>query len=159
MRAHLGCQTDNLSPAFHAQVSTNHATYPRSQHLPLVVQKHRSIVIEANQTAVRSPDNLLCTDNDGTTYIPSSDLGGRCGGCCIDWACSLDDAHDFVADTAPAVVDFLLEYVDALYEQRAGIIYDLAEFYIGLNIVTSDIILTLSVPLRPIIPGPVVTEW
>ena len=44
-----------------------------------------------------------------------------------DGAGALDDADDLVADGAPAVVDLLLEDVDALDEDCARVVYDLAD--------------------------------
>ena len=43
-----------------------------------------------------------------------------------DGASAFDDTDDLVADAAPAVVDFLLEDVDALDEECPRVVYDLS---------------------------------
>lgn len=125
---YLRSQTDDLPPALHPQVGADHAAYARSQHLPLVVQQHRRVVVEADEPAVRSADRLAGTDDDGASDVAPADLEGgggqaRAGG---HRTCAFDDADDLVSDAPPAVVDFVFEHVDALDDERARVVYDLS---------------------------------
>lgn len=114
---HLGSQTDDLSPTLHAQVCANDATNTRAQHLPLVIEQHRCIVVETDETAIWPADGLPCADDDSATDVSLADLGGRSGSLARDGTSAPYDAHDLVADAAPAVVDLLLEDIDALDEE------------------------------------------
>lgn len=123
---HLGSQTDDLPPPLHTQIRTNDPTYPRAQHLALVVEEHGRVVIEADETAVRSADGLARAYDDSAADVSLADLGRGGGGLAGDGAGALDDADDLVADATPAVVDLLLEDVDALDEECPGVVYDLS---------------------------------
>ena len=114
---HLGSQRNNLAPTLHPQICADNTTDTRAKHLTLVVQEDGSIVVKTNETAVWPANGFPGADDDSTTNVSLADLCGR-GGCLArDWTGTLDDADDLVADGAPAVVDLLLEDVDALDEE------------------------------------------
>ena len=125
METHLGSQTDDLPPALHAQICTDDATYARTQHLALVVEENGRVVVETDEAAVWSADGLARADDDSAADVALTDLGRGGGGLARDGASAFDDTDDLVADAAPAVVDFLLEDVDALDEECPRVVYDL----------------------------------
>lgn len=118
---HLGRQTDNLAPPLHPQLRADHPAHTRAQHLALVVQQHRRVVVEPDHPPVGPPHRLPRSYYNGAAHVPAADLDGGGGGGSRggDGPRGFDDADDFVADGAPAVVDLLLEDVDALDEDRA----------------------------------------
>lgn len=133
MVAHLGSQAHNLAPSLHPQVRADHPAYPRAQQLTLVVEQHRRVVVEAHPPSVRASDGLPAPDDDGAPHVAATDLehvgdGLRTGG---DGPGALYDADDFVADGAPAVVNFIFEHVDALDEQCARVVYYLLVFFLN----------------------------
>ena len=114
---YLGSQTDNLAPTLHAQVCADDPTNTRAQHLALVVQQHGGIIVEPDEAAIWPADSLPCAHDDSTADVALADLGG--GGRCLarDGPGTLHDADNLVADATPAVVDLLLQDVDALDEE------------------------------------------
>lgn len=122
---HLGSQTDDLPPALHTQIRADDATYARAQHLALVVEEHGRVVVETDEAAVWSANGLACAYDDSAADVALADLGRGGGGLAGDGARTLDNADDLVADAAPAVVDLLLEDVDALDEECPRVVYDL----------------------------------
>ena len=114
---HLGSQTDDLPPALHTQVRADNPTDTRAQHLALVVEEHGRVVVETDEAAVWSADGLARAHDDSAADVALADLGRGGGGLAGDGARTFDDADDLVADAAPAVVDLLLEDVDALDEE------------------------------------------
>ena len=149
---HLGSQTDDLPPALHAQICTDDATYARTQHLALVVEEHSGIVVEPDKAAVWPADGLARADDDSAADVALADLGRGGRGLARDWASAFDDTDDLVADAAPAVVDFLLQDVDALDEDGPRVVYDLEEARKRCtNGERAARTRTLSVLLRPII--------
>ena len=124
---HLRSQTNDLPPSLHTEVRAHNTTYPRPEHLTLVVEEHSGVVVETDEAAVRAADGLAGADDDGAADVALADLGRGGGGLASDGAGALDDADDLVADAAPAVVDLLLEDVDALDEECSRVVYDLQE--------------------------------
>jgi hypothetical protein len=138
--AHLGCQADYFPPPLHPQVRADDPTNARAQHLALVVQQHRRVVVEAHQPTVGPSHGLPTPHDDRASHVATSHLervGNRLrtrartrAGAGVDGPGALDDADDLVADAAPAVVDFVFEHVDALYEERARVVYYLDSGYV-----------------------------
>ena len=122
---HLGSQTDDLPPALHTQVRTHDPTDTRAQHLALVVEEHGRVVVETDEAAVWSADGLARAHDDSAADVALADLRRGGGGLTRDGARTFDDTDDLVADAAPAVVDLLLEDVDALDEECPRVVYDL----------------------------------
>ena len=126
METHLGSQTDDLPPSLHSQVCTDDPTDTRAQHLALVVEEHSGVVVEPDEAAVWPADGLARADDDSAADVALADLGRGGRGLARDGASAFDDTDDLVADAAPAVVDFLLEDVDALDEECPRVVYDLS---------------------------------
>ena len=125
MKTHLGSQTDDLPPSLHPQVCTDDPTDTRAQHLALVVEEHSGVVVEPDKAAVWPADGLARADDDSAADVALADPGRRGRGLARDGASAFDDTDDLVADAAPAVVDLLLEDVDALDEEGAGVVDNL----------------------------------
>ena len=125
--AYLWGNADNLPPSFHSQVCAYDTTYPRSEHVSLVVQQNCGVVVKPNEPAVWSSNSLLGTDDDGATNVPLADFYSRTRRLSSSRyrSCAFHDADNFVTNTAPAVVDLLLENVDAFDQEGAGVVYDL----------------------------------
>lgn len=126
---YLGSQTNDFPPTLHPQVRTHDATYTCSQQLTLVVEKDRGIVVEPDEPPVWSSDGLLCANDDRATHVPPANLniGGKT--CRLGyWPRPLDHTDNFVTDAAPAIVDFLLQDVDALDEDSPRVVDDLEKF-------------------------------
>ena len=117
METHLGSQTDDLPPSLHSQVCTDDPTDTRAQHLALVVQEDRGIVVEANVPAIWPAHGLLGSDDDSLAHVPPAHFYGIAALRSVNRPRTLHHADDLVADAAPAVVDLLLEYVDALDQE------------------------------------------
>ena len=137
--AHLGCQANYLSPPLHPQVRADDAADTRAQHFALIVQQHRRIVVETHPTTVGSPYGFPTAHDDRASQVATSYLervgDGLCARACstrtgtgVDGFSALDDTDDLVADGSPAVVDFVFENVDALYEEGAIVVYYLFFF-------------------------------
>lgn len=122
---HLGSQANNLAPSLHAKVRAHHAANACPKHFALVVQEHGSVVVEPDEAAVWSSDCFPCPDDHGASDVSPAHLDSiaSCGG--RDWACAFYDADDLVSNRTPAVVDLLLEDVDALDQERSRVVYDL----------------------------------
>ena len=71
---HLWRNAQNLAPPLLSQVRADHTRYPRAQHLPLVVQKHGGVIIELDETTIRSSDGFLRSDDDSSADVSSSNL-------------------------------------------------------------------------------------
>lgn len=124
---HFWSQTDDLSPPPPSKFRTNRPTYPRPQHLPLIVQQHRSIIIKSNKPAIWRPHRFFRPHDHRATYVASTNFDGGGRGCGEkgDGSGTLDDADNLIADSSPAVVDFVLEDVDTFDEQRSRVVDDL----------------------------------
>ena len=127
METHLGSQTNDLPPSLHSQICTDDPTDTRAQHLALVVEEHSGVVVEPDKAAVWPADGLARADDDSAADVALADLGCRSRGLAGDGASAFDDTDDLVTDAAPAVVDFLLQDVDALDEDGPRVVYDLEE--------------------------------
>ena len=76
METHLGSQTDDLPPSLHPQICTDDSTNTRAQHLALVVEQNRGVIVEADEAAVWPADGLPGAYDDGATDVSLPDLGG-----------------------------------------------------------------------------------
>ena len=139
--AHLGCQANYLSPTLHPQVRAHDPTDSRAQHLALVVQQYRRVVVEPHQPSVRSSHGLSTPHDDGASHVTASHLERVRDGLRARARAStgprgygpraFHDADDLVADAAPAVVDLVFEHVDTFDEQRTRVVYDLFFFWLS----------------------------
>lgn len=139
--AHLGCQANYLSPPLHPQVRAHDPTDSRAQHLALVVQQYRRVVVEPHQPTVRSSHGLSTPHDDGASHVTASHLERVRDGLRARARAStgprgygpraFHDADDLVADAAPTVVDLVFEHVDAFDEQRTRVVYDLFFFWLS----------------------------
>jgi hypothetical protein len=73
----LWCDANNLAPSLHPQVCADDATYPSSEHISLVVQQHRGIVVKPNESAVWPSNGLFGPDDDGATNVSPADSYSR----------------------------------------------------------------------------------
>lgn len=124
---YLRRQAQNFPPPSRPQLSTDRPSNPRSKHLLLVIKEHTRVVIELDYPPIRSRPRLLRAYDESSPDVPLLHFHscGRkeCG--CWDGPCAFYDADYLVADTAPAVVDFVLEDVHALNDKRTRVVYDL----------------------------------
>jgi hypothetical protein len=127
VKTYLRCQRDNLPPPLHSQIRTDDTTYPRAQHLPLVIQQHSRVVVEPHYASVWPANGLARAHDDSPSDVATAHLG-RGRGCVRGSAYrarAFDDADNFIANGTVAIVHFVLEHVNTFDEECARVVQDL----------------------------------
>lgn len=115
----LGARETILPHPFMRRSALTTPTNTRAKHFTLVVQKHSSIIVEPDESAIWPADGFPRADDDSAANAPLAHFCCRRRGLACYRTCSFYDTDDLVADGAPAVVDLLLEDVDTLDEEGA----------------------------------------